>query len=73
MEDQFQAMIIELREETMKAVLNGLRNDPTPGWATIARGLLNDNKDVLSEADEEVSQSTLDVLEKITTELGLAS
>ena len=70
--DDFQKMVIELRSETMKAVLDGLRNEPTPGWATIARGLLNDYRDILDVADDAVSQETLDVLNDITEQLRLS-
>ena len=69
--DEFQKVIIELRNETINSVLNGLRNDPTPGWAQVARGLLNDNADILAESDDAVSQETLDVLNRITEELKL--
>ena len=70
--DSFQQMIIELRGETLKAVLNGLREDPTPGWATIARGLLNDYRDILDVADDAVDQDTLDALNDITEQLRLS-
>ena len=69
--DPFQQLIVDLRNETINTVLNGLRNDPTPGWAQVARGLLNDNADILAESDDQVSQETLDILNKITEELKL--
>ena len=71
MDNDFQQMIVTLRNETMNAVLTGLRENPSPGWATIARGLLNDNADVLAESDDAVSAETLEILNKINAELKL--
>lgn len=69
--DDFQKMIVELRNETIAAVLAGLRSDPTPGWAQVARGLLSDNADILAESDDAVSQETLDILNDINEQLKL--
>ena len=69
--DNFQSMIVELRRTTIRTVLDGLNNDPTPGWAQVARGLLSDFADVLNTEDSAVDQSTLDALNEINSQLKL--
>lgn len=69
--NDFQSMIVELRKTTIRTVLNGLNNEPSPGWAQVARGLLNDFADVLNTEDSAVDQTTLDALNEINSQLKL--
>lgn len=67
--DQYTQMILDLRIATVRAILDGLANDPTPGWAQVARGILTDNKDILNVENDDVDEETLKALEEINLRL----
>ena len=69
MENNLLQLITELRIKTIRTILEGLDNDPSPGWAQVARGILADHKDLLNVEDDQVDESTLKVLEEINLRL----
>ena len=69
MDESMKQLIIELRRKTVLTVLQALDTEPTAGWAQVARGILNDYSDLLTKSDEELDESTLDMLNDINTKL----
>ena len=72
MSDNLQKLIEELRLETITQILIGLRTEPTPGWAQVARGVLNDHKDLLEGDIDSFDQDTLNQLADIQQQLKIA-